>query len=51
MPEKTIKRRLQDCDAARLSCHVPRGTIVRTRRKDGGGSNERFRWRVVCGIC
>ena len=26
MPERTIQSRLQDCDAARLSCHVPRAT-------------------------
>ena len=40
MPEKTVKRRLQDCDAARLSCHVPRSTGY-----DSANSEEGW-WRV-----
>jgi hypothetical protein len=40
MPEGTIQSRLQDCDAARLSCHVPRAT-----RYDSANPEEGW-WRI-----
>ena len=40
MPEKTIKRRLQDCDAARLSCHVPRGADLGGRASRISGADR-----------
>ena len=36
MPERTIQSRLQDCDAARLSCHVPRATRYDTANPEEG---------------
>ena len=46
MPEKTIKRRLQDCDAARLSCHVPRGADLGGRASRISGA-DRGLFRVL----